>query len=78
MERHINKAYAGLIAVLLTIIGFFLSATYSKISQTNERVYELQVQLASILQKEKHFMTYQDTSALIDRKIEQYHHEKSK
>lgn len=78
MERHINKLYAGLIAILLTIIGFFLSATYSKISQTNQRVYELQVQLASILQKEKHFMTYQDTAALIDRKIEQYHHEKSK
>ena len=78
MEKHINKVYAGLIAVLLTIISFFLSATYSKITQTNERVYELQVQLASILQKEKHFMTYQDTSALIDKKIEQYHHEKSK
>lgn len=78
MERHINKLYAGLIAILLTIIGFFLSATYSKISQTNQRVYELQVQLASILEKEKHFMTYQDTAALIDKKITQYHREKSK
>lgn len=78
MEKITTRLMLGLIAILLTVIGFFLTATYNKISQTNERVYELQVQLASIIQKEKHFMTYQDTAALIDQKITQYHHDKSK
>ena len=54
----INKIYASLLAILLTIIGFFLVATYNKISETNTRVYELQVKLAEISEKEKHFMTY--------------------
>lgn len=78
MEKLTTKLLLGLIAVLLTVIGFFLSATYNKIVDTNEKIYELQVQLAAITEKEKHFMTYSDVSALIDTKIAQYHHKISK
>lgn len=63
----------GLIAVLLTIIGFFLSATYTKISETNALVHKLQIELSAMREKENHFMTYSDTAALIDRKIQAWH-----
>lgn len=76
MINYLNKIYAGLIAVLLTIIGFFLMATYNKISDTNTRVYELQIELSAMREKESHFMDYESTSQLIDRKIRQYHEEK--
>lgn len=78
MEKVTTKLLLSLIAVLLTVIGFFLSATYSKIVDTNQKIYQLQVQLASITQKQKHFMTYSDVSQLVDKKIAQYHHETSK
>ena len=79
MTSHINKVYAGLIAILLTIIGFFLVATYNKISDTNAMVYQLQIELAQMREKESHFLTYQDVATLIDQKIDQYHHkEKNK
>lgn len=75
MQNYINKVYAGLIAILLTVIGFFLAATYSKISETNALVHQLQVELASMREKENHFMTYKATAALIDRKIQAWHRE---
>lgn len=75
MQNYINKLYASIFAVLLTIIGFFLIATYNKINDTNIMVYQLQVELAKIREHENQFMTYQATSALIDKKIEQYHKE---
>ena len=79
MTSHINKVYAGLIAILLTIIGFFLVATYNKISDTNAMVYQLQIELAQMREKESHFLTYQDVATLIDQKIDQYHNkEKNK
>lgn len=73
MINYLNKIYAGLIAVLLTIIGFFLVATYNKISDTNIKVYELQIELSAMREKESHFMDYESTSQLIDRKIQSYH-----
>lgn len=73
MTNYINKIYAALIALLLTIIGFFLVATYNKISETNVIVYELQVELAGMREKESHFMEYKDVANLIDEKINQYH-----
>lgn len=73
MTSVINKIYAGLIAILLTIVGFFLMATYNKISETNAMVYKLQIELAQMREKESHFLTYQETAALIDKKILQYH-----
>lgn len=73
MVNYINKIYAGLIAILLTIIGFFLIATYNKISETNARVYELQIELAAMREKESHFLDYKAVVALIEEKIEKYH-----
>lgn len=73
MEKYINKIYCSLLAILLTIIGFFLVATYNKITDTNTMVYQLQIELAAIREKEAHFLTYQEVSVLIDKKIEQYH-----
>jgi hypothetical protein len=73
MEKYINKIYCSLLALLLTIIGFFLVATYNKITDTNTMVYQLQIELAQMREKEAHFLTYQEVSMLIDRKIEQYH-----
>jgi hypothetical protein len=78
MQNYINKLYAGVLAILLTIIGFFLIATYNKINDTNVMVYQLQIELAKIREHETQFMTYQSTSALIDKKIEQYHKESKK
>lgn len=75
MEKYINKIYAGLIAILLTVISFFLMGTYNKINVTNALVQQLQVELAGMREKESHFLTYQETSQLIDRKIQQYHRE---
>lgn len=77
MEKYINKIYASLLALLLTIIGFFLVATYNKITDTNAMVYQLQIELAQMREKEAHFLTYQEVSTLIDRKIEQYHKDKN-
>lgn len=77
MEKYINKIYCSLLAILLTIIGFFLIATYDKINDTNALVQQLQIELAAMREKETHFLTYQEVSALIDKKIEQYH-EKTK
>lgn len=76
MQQYINKIYAGLIALLLTIIGFFLSATYSKISETNALVHQLQVELSAMREKENHFMTYSAVAALIDKKIADWHRQK--
>ena len=73
MESHINKFMYSLIAVLLTIIGFFLCATYTKINETNERVHSLQVQLAEMNEKEKHFITHAECVELIDKKLARYH-----
>lgn len=73
MEKYINKIYCSLLAILLTIIGFFLIATYNKINDTNAAVHALQIELAAMREKETHFLTFQEVSALIDRKIEQYH-----
>ena len=78
MQTYINKLYAGILAILLTIIGFFLMATYNKINDTNVMVYQLQIELTKIREHETQFMTYQETSSLIDRKIEQYHKESKK
>lgn len=75
MEKYINKIYASLIAILLTVISFFLMGTYNKINVTNALVQQLQVELAGMREKESHFLTYQETSQLIDRKIQQYHRE---
>lgn len=75
MQNYINKLYTGVLAILLTIIGFFLIATYNKINDTNVMVYQLQIELAKIREHETQFMTYQATSSLIDQKIEQYHKE---
>ena len=77
MEKYINKIYCSLLAILLTIIGFFLIATYDKINDTNALVQQLQIELAAMREKETHFLTYQEVSSLIDKKIEQYH-EKTK
>lgn len=78
MIQYLNKVYAGLIAILLTVIGFFLIATYNKINDTNVMVYKLQVELAAIREHESLFMTYQSTAALIDKKIEQFHRDLKK
>lgn len=74
MEKYINKIYAILIGLLLTVIGFFLTATFVKINETNESVYAIRAELAAMRERESHFMTYPDTAQLIDRKINQYHH----
>jgi YbbR domain-containing protein len=73
MEKNLNKLFVSVIAVLLAIISFFLIATYNKISDTNVRVYELQTELAKIRTQELFYMTYESTSALIDKKIAAYH-----
>lgn len=73
MQTVLNKAYMTLIGVLLSIIGFFLIATYQKINETNVMVYQLQIELAAIRANERTFMTYSATAALIDKKISQYH-----
>lgn len=73
MEKFINKIYCSLLAILLTVIGFFLVATYNKITDTNAMVHALQIELAAMREKEAHFLNYQEVSALIDKKIEQYH-----
>lgn len=73
MERFINKVYYSLLAILLTIIGFFLVATYNKISDTNTMVYQLQIELAAMREKEAHFLTYQEVADLIDSKISKFH-----
>ena len=74
MEKYINKVYASLIAILLAIISFFLMGTYNKINATNALVQQLQVDLAGMREKESHFLTYQECSNLIDKKIDLYHH----
>lgn len=76
MEKYINKIYASLLALLLTVIGFFLIATYNKITDTNAMVYQLQIELARMREKEAHFLTYPEVAAIIDKKIEQYHRDK--
>ena len=70
-----NRLYNCVLGILLTIIGFFLIATYNKITDTNLMVYQLQVELAAIREHESQFMNYQDVSNLIDKKILQYHKE---
>lgn len=72
MEKYINKIYAALLGILLTVIGFFLIATYNKITDTNTMVYQLQIELAQMREKEAHFLTYQEVSQLIDTKIQNY------
>lgn len=78
MQNTFLKVYTVFIGILLTVIGFFLSATYSKINETNVMVYHLQIELAAIRAHESQFMTYQETAALIDKKILQYHRESTK
>ena len=46
MQTYINKLYAGILAILLTIIGFFLMATYNKIEYTNY-LYDNPIHLAN-------------------------------
>lgn len=75
MEKFINKVYVAVITILLTIIGFFLVATYTKISETNTLVHQLQVELSAMREKEKFFLSYQEVSQLIDKKICDYHRE---
>lgn len=73
IQHLTEKLYTGLLAILLTVIGFFLVATYNKISETNAMVYKLQIELASIKEHSSQFMNFQQTDALIDKKILQYH-----
>jgi hypothetical protein len=73
MEKIINKFYYSLLAILLTVIGFFLVATYNKIADTNAMVYQLQIELAAMREKEAHFLTYQEVVNLIDSKISKFH-----
>lgn len=75
MENFINKVYVTVISVLLAIIGFFLMATYTKITETNTLVHQLQVELSAMREKEKYFLSYQEVSQLIDKKICDYHRE---
>lgn len=75
MEKFINKVYVTVITILLTIIGFFLVATYTKISETNTLVHQLQVELSAMREKEKFFLSYQEVAQLIDKKICDYHRE---
>lgn len=75
MEKYINKIYAAVIAILLTIISFFLSATYTKINETNTLVHQLQIELSAMREKEKYFLSYREASQLIDKKIIDYHKE---
>ena len=72
MEKIINKFYYSLLAILLTVIGFFLIATYNKIADTNAMVYQLQIELAAMREKEAH-LTYQEVVNLIDSKISKFH-----
>jgi hypothetical protein len=78
MQNFINKIYAGVLAILLAIISFFLIATYNKINDTNVMVYKLQIELAQIREKESHFMNYMQVCQIVDKKIEQYHKELKK
>lgn len=48
-------------------------ATYNKIDDTNVMVYRLQIELASMREKESHFLNYQEVAQLIDKKIAIYH-----
>lgn len=74
-HKPLNALYMGLLGVLLTIIGYFLAATYQKISDTNVRIYQIQAELAQIRERQRHFMNYQEVSSLVDKKINQYHRE---
>lgn len=76
IQNYLNKLYIGMITLLLAIIGFFLAATYNKITETNAMVYGLKIELASIREHQSQFMTYQATANLIDKKITQYHKDK--
>jgi len=65
--------YAALIGILLTVISFFLVMTYNKIEATNLIALELRIELAKIQEQTTRFMTYEDVSILIDKKIDAYH-----
>ena len=75
LQKISEKMYIGLLAILLSIISFFLIATYNKINETNAMVYKLQVELAQMREKESHFMNYMQVCQIIDQKIAQYHKE---
>ena len=78
LQKISEKMYIGLLAILLSIISFFLIATYNKINETNAMVYKLQVELAQMREKESHFMNYMQVCQIIDQKIAQYHKENNK
>ena len=73
MQSWVLKMYAALIGILLTVISFFLVMTYNKIEATNLIALELRIELAKIQEQTTRFMTYEDVSILIDKKIEAYH-----
>lgn len=73
MQSWVLKMYAALIGILLTVISFFLVMTYNKIEATNLIALELRIELAKIQEQTTRFMTYEDVSILIDKKIDAYH-----
>jgi|GEM_PF-5864017 len=73
MQNWFIRMYAALIGILLTVISFFLVMTYNKIEATNLIALELRIELAKIQEQTTRFMTYEDVSILIDKKIDAYH-----
>ena len=56
-NKILDKLIYGILVICLTIIGFFLSAVYTKVISIDVRVQHVQIELAKLQTETQHYVT---------------------